>query len=78
MVIDHLYNIAKRQYIRICKETKGSLHPPAHREFEPEEVLFFDHLDGMYSYCIDKEGNTVHLAAYQAVEVVEDQEWRHI
>ena len=34
------------------------------------EVLF-DHIDGMYSYCTDKEGNVVHLAAWTEVEIVE-------
>jgi len=36
-----------------------------------KEVLFFDHLDGMYSYCKDKNGNVVHLAAWTEVEIVD-------
>ena len=33
--------------------------------------VFFDHIDGMYSYCTDNEGNAVHLAAWTEVEIVE-------
>lgn len=32
--------------------------------------LYFDHLDGMYSYCLDEGGNPVHVAASQEVEVL--------
>jgi hypothetical protein len=31
--------------------------------------LNFDHVDGMYSYCTDDEGNVVHLAAWAEVEI---------
>jgi hypothetical protein len=37
------------------------------------EKLFFDHLDGMYSFCLDEKGNVVHLSAYTDVEISEDQ-----
>jgi hypothetical protein len=30
----------------------------------------FYHIDGMYSYCKNKEGETVHLVAWAEVEVV--------
>ena len=32
-----------------------------------KDVLFFDHLDGMYSYCKDIAGNIIHLAAWAEV-----------
>jgi hypothetical protein len=32
--------------------------------------LLFDHIDGMYSYCTDTEGNVIHLAAWTDVEIV--------
>lgn len=35
------------------------------------EVYFFDHIDGMYSYCKDKEGNVLHFAAWSEVEIVD-------
>jgi hypothetical protein len=28
-----------------------------------EQVFFFDHIDGMYSYCLDVDDNIVHLMA---------------
>ena len=27
-------------------------------------VFYFDHIDGMYSYCLDMFGDTIHLAAW--------------
>jgi len=29
--------------------------------------LFFDHLDGMYSYCLDLNNNVYHIAAFEIV-----------
>ncbi len=40
--------------------------PGAHRILRGEPVFFY-HLDGMYSYCKDKQGNVVHLPANQEV-----------
>jgi hypothetical protein len=31
------------------------------------EALFFDHLDGMYSYCLDVKNEVVHLAGWAEV-----------
>jgi hypothetical protein len=33
-------------------------------------VLDFHHIDGMYSYCTDSEGNTHHIAAWADAEVL--------
>lgn len=32
----------------------------------------FHHIDGAYSYCKDDEGNTVHLAAWTEVEIINE------
>ena len=32
------------------------------------EVYYFDHIDGMYSLCYDKNGNPVHFAAWTPVK----------
>ena len=32
-----------------------------------KEVLFFDHIDGAYSYCLDMFGEVVHLSAWYGV-----------
>jgi len=36
-----------------------------------EDVLLFDHVDGMYSFCTDKDGNVHHIAAWAEVEIVD-------
>ncbi len=41
-----------------------------------DDILFFDHLDGAYSYCTDTEGNAVLLSGYTMVEW--DIEWKEI
>ena len=45
--------------------------PPVHRQLYDTELLTFDHVDGMYSFCRDKDGNIVHPAAWTAVTVLE-------
>lgn len=35
-----------------------------------DEVYFFDHLDGMYSYCLDKDNNIIHFACWTPIEEV--------
>lgn len=34
------------------------------------EKIFFDHIDGMYSYCLDEGGNVVHISASADVEIM--------
>jgi len=56
-----LYNCPRQSYIKIDHDSTRTIY-------------FFDHLDGMYSYCTDKYGNIVHLAAYIDVIVVDKPE----
>jgi len=62
-----LYNCKKGDKVRLYQD---ALIPPAHRPLLLGEVLSFDHVDGMYSLCKDKEGNIVHPAAWSEVEIV--------
>lgn len=39
-----------------------------------KDVLFFDHLDGMYSYCLDVAGNIIHLAGWAEVRPLKKPE----
>jgi hypothetical protein len=64
-----LYDVPRNSKIRILSEAKV---PPSHRDFEENEVLNFKHIDGAYSYCLDKDNQPVHLAAWTEVEVVND------
>jgi len=46
---------------------------PNHSYVRPlgtNNIFKFFHIDGMYSYCKDIEGNIVHLKAWTEVEVV--------
>jgi hypothetical protein len=36
------------------------------------EVLLFEHIDGMYSVCKYPDGHVVHHAAWTEVEIVEE------
>lgn len=65
-----LYNVPRNSKIKIVSDAS---HPPAHRDFNDDEVLLFKHIDGMYSLCYDLENNPVHLAGYTEVEIVEDK-----
>ena len=42
------------------------------KEIESGFEFFFDHIDGMYSYCIDRAGNIIHPVAWTEVEVIEN------
>ena len=64
-----LYEVPNNTKIRVISEART---PASHRDFESEEILDFHHIDGMYSFCKDKDGNTVHLAAWTEVEIVEN------
>lgn len=39
----------------------------------PDKVVFFSHLDGMYSVCENGDGTMVHLAGWTEVELLEKQ-----
>ena len=69
-----LQEVTRGSRIRILprKDLNTTEHPPAHREFEENEELEFGHIDGMYSYCKDDDGNIVHLVAWAEVEVLRD------
>lgn len=67
-----LYEVPNKTWVRLY-EGQGEEHPIAHRDFEDDEELFFDHIDGMHSFCIDKDGELVHLKAWAEVEVLDEQ-----
>ena len=64
-----LYQVPRRTWIRI-KDDDDATAPPGARLVKAREEIFFDHLDGMYSFCKDKEGNVVHMHGGTEVELV--------
>jgi hypothetical protein len=49
-----LYEVPKNTYIKIVGI---------------DEYYYFDHVDGMYSYCTDIDGNIIHLSASTEVTI---------
>jgi len=47
--------------------------PPSHRVFARNEIVTFYHIDGMFSYCKDKDGQPVHPAAWTRIEEVDSE-----
>jgi hypothetical protein len=45
--------------------------PVAHREIDVSSVYTFDHIDGMYSFCLDDNTKPVHFAAWTEVQEIE-------
>jgi len=37
---------------------------------KPDEIIIFKHIDGMYSYCMNRDKTVVHVAAWTEVAVV--------
>ncbi len=65
-----LFDVPPKSYVRVVEDTVRI--PSAALGIEPGETIFFDHLDGMYSYCTNEKGQLVHLAAWTKVEIVEE------
>ena len=66
-----LYDVPRTErgtWVRVLEDTNG---PPSSKPFNEGDLVCFFHIDGMYSYCNDREGNVVHLYAGQEVEIVE-------
>lgn len=57
-------------WVRVLEESDG---PPDAPDFNPNELVLFFHIDGMYSLCKDRAGQNVYLKAWAEVEVVEDE-----
>lgn len=62
-----LYEVPNGTRIRVITPEAP---PPEGIPIEAKEYMFC-HIDGMYSFCHDDDGNTVHLKAWTEVEIVE-------
>jgi hypothetical protein len=66
-----LYEVPNNSYIRIIdKEIKI---PVCALQLKTNDIIWFGHIDGMYSYCKDKDNNVVHLAGWTEVEIVKGE-----
>ena len=67
-----LFTVPRGSYVRLLEDGRV---PPAASELHEGETIFFDHIDGMYSFCRNAAGEIVHLVAWAEVEVVSDPKW---
>ena len=63
-----LYDVPRETYVKVLEDVHV---PPGSPEIKKGSVIFFDHIDGMYSLCFDeKKENIIHVAAFTEVEIV--------
>ena len=67
-----LFKVPRGSWVKVGDDDGDTKVPPSAPVIDHGQVVFFDHLDGMYSYCKDQEGNVVHLAAWAEVEIVDN------
>lgn len=65
-----LWTTPKKTKVKLLEKPKV---PPASIELEKGEIVFFDHIDGMYSYCKNKDGLICHPVAWTKVEIVKEK-----
>jgi len=63
-----LYEVPRNTWVKPIGTPKV---PPEGVPVEEGENILFKHCDGMYSYCINEKGFTVHLPAWQEVSITE-------
>ena len=64
-----LYKVKNGTKVRVMNDIKV---PPGAPAINKGDVIFFSHIDGMYSLCFDKNDNPIHLAAWSMVEEIEE------
>ncbi len=64
-----LHKAPCKTWVRVVAD---NMNPPASITTEIDDRIWFDHLDGMYSYCLTEQGDVVHLVAWTDVEIIED------
>ena len=64
-----LYDVPRDTKIKIID--KGNISTPiSSKPIKQGDILTFSHIDGMYSYCMDKNDNVVHIGASTEIEIV--------
>jgi hypothetical protein len=65
-----LYEVPRETYIQVLEDVHV---PPGCDPIKSGDVIFFDHIDGMYSFCMDvKKQHVLHVAAFTEVKVLEE------
>jgi hypothetical protein len=67
-LIMKLYDVPRRTWVIPTEDTTA---PPEARPVSVGEPVYFHHIDGAYSYCVDVHGSTVFLPAWQEVAITE-------
>lgn len=62
-----LYKVPNGSMVRVLEDDDG---PPGAKVIRAGDRIKFHHIDGMYSFCHDKDGNIVHLKAWTEVEII--------
>ncbi len=66
----YLHDVPNGSWVRVVSTPTKTRVPPDAPNIEDGEILYYDHLDGMYSYCKNLDGQVVHLVAWADVEIV--------
>lgn len=66
----NLYELHRGDKFKLAPEEEAGEPvkvPPVHDEVDFNLEYLFDHIDGMYSFCKDSNGQVVHFAAWTKV-----------
>lgn len=73
-----LYEIPNNTWIKILSQSDkmpSGIHvPPCASKVEESEIIYFFHVDGMYSFCQKLDGTICHIAAWTEVETVKEED----
>ncbi len=65
-----LHKVANNTHIKVLDDIKVPVGAPS---IKKGEILKFYHIDGMYSKCMNKKGDIVHLVAWAQVEPTQEK-----
>lgn len=65
-----LYEVPRNTYVKLEEDSRG---PPGGESFSEGTIIKFGHIDGMYSFCWDKDKNIVYLPAWLEVSLVKEE-----
>lgn len=64
-----LYQVPNNTWVKLIDDAKA---PAGARPAKAEEEIFFYHLDGMYSFCKDREENVMYIPSWQEVQLLSE------